>query len=190
LHVREKKVGKGVPLEKPAKVARRQPSGILEGSRGDAIQSSSGGGLPITRNDAANANGVERPAVLPSPERVEPVPAIPQEPKRLGPRPGFITERTYVHTSSPWCVFRHRTSRAGTQKTKHAHITLPYSMAAKIVEERKKLEVWIDRCVNSIEDYQALMSNPQWMTEDREKQIERIMSTLQNRLTNLKRLNK
>jgi len=63
-------------------------------------------------------------------------------------------------------------------------------MAAKIVEERKKLEVWIDRCVNSIEDYQALMSNPQWMTEDREKQIERIMSTLQNRLTNLKRLNK
>jgi len=63
-------------------------------------------------------------------------------------------------------------------------------MAAKIVEERKKLEVWIDRCVNSIEDYQALMSNPQWMTEDREKQIEIIMSTLQNRLTNLKRLNK
>jgi hypothetical protein len=63
-------------------------------------------------------------------------------------------------------------------------------MAVKIVEERKKLEVWIDRCVNSIEDYQALMSNPQWMTEDREKQIERIMSTLQNRLTNLKRLNK
>jgi len=63
-------------------------------------------------------------------------------------------------------------------------------MAAKIVDERKKLEVWIDRCVDSIEDYQSLMSNPQWMTEDREKQITRIMSTLQNRLANLKRLNK
>ena len=63
-------------------------------------------------------------------------------------------------------------------------------MAAKIVDERKKLKVWIDRCVESIEDYQALMSNPQWMTEDREKQVARIMSTLQNRLSNLSRLNK
>ena len=63
-------------------------------------------------------------------------------------------------------------------------------MAVKIVEERKKLETWLDRCVNSIEDYQALMSNPQWMTEDREKQVDKIMSTLQNRLANLKRLNK
>ena len=63
-------------------------------------------------------------------------------------------------------------------------------MAAKIVDERKKLETWLDRCVNSIEDYQALMSNPQWMTEDREKQVDKIMSTLQNRLANLKRLNK
>ena len=63
-------------------------------------------------------------------------------------------------------------------------------MAAKIVEERKKLELWLDRCVESIEDYQALMANPQWMIEDREKQVEKIMSLLQNRLTNLKRLNK
>lgn len=63
-------------------------------------------------------------------------------------------------------------------------------MAAAIVEERKKLETWLDRCVESIEDYQALMSNPQWMIEDREKQIEKIMSLLQSRLTNLKRLNK
>lgn len=63
-------------------------------------------------------------------------------------------------------------------------------MAAKIVEERKKLELWLDRCVESIEDYQALMSNPQWMIDDREKQIEKIMSLLQSRLTNLKRLNK
>ena len=63
-------------------------------------------------------------------------------------------------------------------------------MAVKIVEERKKLETWLDRCVESIEDYQALMSNPQWMTEDREKQVDKIMSTLQNRLANLKRLNK
>ena len=63
-------------------------------------------------------------------------------------------------------------------------------MAAKIVDERKKLELWLDRCVESIEDYQALMANPQWMIEDREKQVEKIMSLLQNRLTNLKRLNK
>ena len=63
-------------------------------------------------------------------------------------------------------------------------------MAAKIVEERKKLELWLDRCVESIEDYQALMANPQWMIEDREKQVDKIMSLLQNRLTNLKRLNK
>jgi hypothetical protein len=63
-------------------------------------------------------------------------------------------------------------------------------MAVTIVDERKKLETWLDRCVESIEDYQALMSNPQWMIEDREKQVEKIMSTLQNRLANLKRLNK
>jgi hypothetical protein len=63
-------------------------------------------------------------------------------------------------------------------------------MAAKIVEERKKLETWLDRCVESIEDYQALMANPQWMIEGREKQVEKIMSLLQSRLNNLKRLNK
>ncbi len=63
-------------------------------------------------------------------------------------------------------------------------------MAVTIVEERKKLETWLDRCVESIEDYQSLMANPQWMIEDREKQVEKIMSTLQNRLANLKRLNK
>lgn len=188
--MREKKVGKGVPLAKPAKVARRKDSRVSVGGKRAAVESSIGGGLPVPRNDATDGAGVERPAVLPSPERVESVPTIPQEPKRVGPRPGFITERNYVHTSSPWCVFRHRTSRAGTQKTKNAHITLPYSMAAKIVEERKKLETWLDRCVESIEDYQALMSNPQWMIDDREKQIEKIMSLLQSRLTNLKRLNK
>ena len=188
--MREKKVGKGVPLAKPAKVARRKDSRVLVGSERAAVQSSSGGGLPVPRNDATDGLRLERPAVLPNPERVESILAIPQEPKRLGPRPGFITDKPYVHTSSPWCVFRHRTSRAGTQKTKNAHITLPYSMAAKIVEERKKLELWLDRCVESIEDYQALMANPQWMIDDREKQVDKIMSLLQNRLTNLKRLNK
>jgi hypothetical protein len=63
-------------------------------------------------------------------------------------------------------------------------------MAVTIVDERKKLETWLDRCIESIEDYQALMANPQWMIEDREKQTAKIMSTLQSRLTNLKRLNK
>lgn len=63
-------------------------------------------------------------------------------------------------------------------------------MAVQIVDERKDAEKWIKRCLESIEDYQCLMSNPQWMTEDRVTETSKIMSRLQARLTQLARLNK
>jgi len=40
--------------------------------------------------------------------------------------------------------------------------------------------------LESIEDFEAVMMNPEWLVQDKAKQIEMIVGTMHSRITNLK----
>lgn len=56
-----------------------------------------------------------------------------------------------------------------------------------MVEKSDLQRKWSKMALESIEDFEALMANPDWLIEERAKRIEQIVGTMHARLTNFKR---
>jgi hypothetical protein len=112
--------------------------------------------------------------------------------KRRGPRPGFIKPTTPKELPSPpWTILRYRTARAEGHVTKrnilNAEVLMPLKKARELLDAREQMVKWTKLVLESTEDFNALMANPEWLVEERAKNIEKIIGTLHARLTNLKR---
>lgn len=112
--------------------------------------------------------------------------------KRRGPRPGFITPKPAKELPSPpWTILRYRTARAESNVSKrnilNAEVLMPLKKARELLTAREEMVKWTKLSLESIEDYNALMANPDWLVTDKDKQLEKLMTNLQSRLTSLKR---
>jgi len=103
-------------------------------------------------------------------------------------RPNIITKKDYEPKTEGWTLLRYRTSRARSEKIKkeikgEMQVHLPLSNAEWLLKQVDDSKKWGERIRESIEEYQALMANPEHMVEDRQKKIDHLYDTLQNRLT-------
>jgi hypothetical protein len=69
----------------------------------------------------------------------------------------------------------------------NAEVLMPLKKARELLDAREQMVKWTKLVLESTEDFNALMANPEWLVEERAKNIQKIISTLQSRLTNLKR---
>lgn len=152
----------------------------------------SAGQRDVVPNDAGD-DSVQRngEGVLRQPKQLEPIPVQPGDPiKQRGTRPGFIRKEEYEPKSHGITLFRHRYSRAAKAvengKAKTREICLPLQSASEIVialDAHKKKALLV---LESIEDFEAVMANPEWLVPQKAKQIEMIVGTMHARITNLK----
>ena len=184
---RKAKMGKAVPL-----AVSQGRKGRPVGSRTGSEPTSPSGKRDVVPNDAGD-DSVQRngQGVLQRPEQLEPIPVQPGDPiKQRGTRPGFIRKEEYEPKSHGITLFRHRYSRAAKAvengKAKTREICVPLQSASEIVIALDAHKKWAKLVLESIEDYEAIMTNPEWLVPQKAKQIEMIVGTLQSRITNLK----
>jgi len=185
----KKKVGKTLPLED----SPRGKGGVVGGRTGSGDIGSPGERHGPT-NDAGDVGGqrIEQ-GVLRQPEQLEQVSVQPGDTiKQRGPRPGFIRPTAPKElASSPWTILRYRTARAEANVTNrnilNAEVLMPLKKARELLKSKEEAIKWTKLCIYSIEDFEAILSNPEWLVEDRTKRIEQIISTMHSRLTNFKR---
>lgn len=184
----KKKVGETLPVEDRP----RGKGGAAGGhaSRGEPGSLGQRDGLPDDARDGGEQRNGQ--GVLQRPEQLEQVSLRPGDPiKRRGTRPGFIQAEVKQPTSSGWTILRYRVSRAeGSVRAKAintAEICLPLKKAREMVEKSDLQRKWSKMALESIEDFEALMANPDWLIEERAKRIEQIVGTMHARLTNFKR---
>jgi hypothetical protein len=110
--------------------------------------------------------------------------------KGRGTRPGFIRVPPYEPKSGGFTLLRHRQSRAAKAvqdgKVKSAEICLPLQSASEIVIALDTHKKWTRLVLESIEDFEAIMANPEWLVTDKAKQLEMIIGTMHARITTLK----
>jgi hypothetical protein len=107
-------------------------------------------------------------------------------------RPGFIKEQPPKELrSSPWSILRYRTARAESHVTKrnilNAEVLMPLGKAREMLTQTDEMKKWTKRCLESIEDFDAIMANPDWLVTDKAAQLEKIIGNMHARLTNFKR---
>ena len=184
----KKKVGKAVPLENGKK-----RKGGLGGSpsRGEPTRPA---GKPYVANDDAGDGSVQRngQGVLRQPEQLEQVSVRPGDPfKQRSPRPGFILAQPYETKSGGFTLLRYRHARAAKAiengKVKRAEIGLPVSATTEIIERLDAERKWAKMVLESIEDFEAIMANPEWLVKDKADKIEMIIGTMHSRIANLKK---
>ena len=98
--------------------------------------------------------------------------------KRTGPKAGG------------WTILRHRTTRAEGQvlarAIETAEIGLPLRKAREMIDQADHQRKWAKLVLESIEDFEAVMANPEWLVKDKAARIEMIVGTMHSRITNLK----
>lgn len=185
---KKKKVGKAVPVansqgrkgglgRSPARGEPTRPAGKRDGVSDDA------------RDDSVKRN---EQGVLRQPEQLEPLLVRPGDPiKERGTRPGFIRVPSYEPKSNGFTLLRHRQTRAAKAvqegKSKTAEICLPLQSATEIITAMDTHRKWTKLVLESIEDFEAIMVNPEWLVADRAKKLEMIIGTMHARITNLKK---
>lgn len=186
--------------KKKAKVGKAVQVANSQGRKGNPVGSRTGseptapvGQRNVVPNDAGN-DSVKRngEGVLQRPEQLEPIPVRPGDPiKQRGTRPGFIRKEEYEPKSHGLTLFRHRQSRAAKAvengKAKTREICLPLQSATEIVIALDTHKKWAKLVLESIEDFEAIMGNPEWLVPQKAKQIEMIVGTMHARITNLKK---
>ena len=185
----KKKVGKTLPLEDSPR-----GKGRAVGSRTGSGDIGSPGERHGPTNDAGDVGGkrIEQ-GVLRQPEQLEQVSVQPGDPiKQRGTRPGFIRPTAPKELiSSPWTILRYRTARAEANVTHrnilNAEVLIPLKKARELLTAKEESVKWTKLCLQSVEDFEAILSNPDWLVEDRIKRIEQIVGTMHSRLTNFKR---
>jgi hypothetical protein len=88
-------------------------------------------------------------------------------------------------------MLRYRTARCESftlrKNIRNADVLMPLSKAREMIEQADTQKKWAKLILESIEDYDAMMANPEWMLPDRAKKVEMLLGTLHARITNLKR---
>ena len=69
----------------------------------------------------------------------------------------------------------------------NAEVLIPLKKARELLTAKEESVKWTKLCLQSVEDFEAILSNPDWLVEDRIKRIEQIVGTMHSRLTNFKR---
>ena len=182
------KVGKAVPL---ADSQGRKSRPVGSPARGEPSRPV--GQRDGIADDAGNVVGQHlNKGVLRQPEQLEQVSVRPGDPlKQRGTRPGFIRVPSYEPKSGGFTLLRHRHSRASKAveagKVKTAEICLPLHSTGEIVialDAHKKHTAMV---LKSIEDFETIMGNPEWLVPDKAKKLEMIIGTMHARLTTLKK---
>jgi hypothetical protein len=107
-------------------------------------------------------------------------------------RPGFIKEKPQRELrSTPWSILRYRTARAESHVTKrnilNAEVLMPLGKAREMLTQADEMKKWVKLCLESVEDFDAIMANPDWLVTDRAARIQKITTSMHARLTYLKR---
>jgi hypothetical protein len=122
-------------------------------------------------------------------EQVSVRPGDPFRPKQT--RPNVIQAEAYEPKSSGITLLRYRHSRAATAlekgKAKRMDICLPFEASKEIIEKMDTHRKWTKLVLESIEDFEALMQNPDWLIKDKAEKIEMLVATMHARITTLKR---
>jgi len=151
-------------------------------------------GKPYVANDDARDGGINSngQGVLRQPEQLEQVSVRPSDPsKQRSSRPNIIQAQPYETKSGGFTLLRHRHARAAKAiengKVKQAEIGLPVSATTEIIERLDSERKWARMVLESIEDFEAIMANPEWLINDKAGRIEMIIGTMHSRITNLKK---
>lgn len=184
----KKKVGETLPVEDRP----RGKGGAVGGhaSRGDIGSPGKRDVLPDDARDGGEQRNGQ--GVLQRPEQLEQVSVRPGDPiKPRGPRPGVFKDTEPKELKSGgWSILRHRTSRAESRvraKALHtAEVGIPLKKARELIDQADALRKRTKLCLESIEDFEAIMSNPDWLIADKASKIEMIVGTMHARLSNLK----
>ena len=184
----KKKMGKALPL---ADRQGRNGKTVGGGSRGEPTR-------PVGQqdgfaNDAGNVVGQHLDkGVLRQPEQLEPLLVRPGDrlTKRTT-RPSFIRVPSYEPKSNGFTLLRHRHSRASKAvqkgKAKTAEVCLPLHSTGEIVIALNAHKKHTAMVLESIEEFESIMGNPEWLVPDKANKLEMIMGTMHARITNLKK---
>lgn len=188
------------PKSKKPKVGKAVPLADSQGRKGRPVGSPARGepSRPVGQrdgiaDDAGNVVGQHLDkGVLRQPEQLEQVSVRQGDPiKQRGTRPGFVRVPPYEPKSGGITLLRHRQSRAAKAveagKAKTAEICLPLQSATEIVIALDTHKKHTRLVLESIEDFEAIMGNPEWLVPDKAKKLEMIIGTMHARLTTLKK---
>ena len=187
------------PKKRKEKVGKALPLADSQGRKGGLVGSPPRGQPPRVsgqRDGVANDAGdgsVKRneQGVLRQPEQLEPLLVRPGDPirPRLS-RPNVIQAESYEPKSGGFTLLRHRHSRAAKAiedgKIKKAEICLPIEATTEIIAKMDNHRKWTKMVLESLEDFESVMNNPDWLVPDKAKQVEMIIGTMHARITNLK----
>jgi hypothetical protein len=182
---REKKLGKTVQVGEP----KRRKGGPV-GSRKDNEGLGSprqGDGAP---NDASDVRGgSDVGGVLQRPPLLEQLPVQPGDAvKRRGAYEAKAPKEYELKTDG-FTLFRYRASRAKSLHAKKGgaepHVCLPLASANKMMEAMDYQKKWGELTLESIEEFEAIIANPEWLVQDKAKKIQLIVATMHARITNL-----
>ena len=67
------------------------------------------------------------------------------------------------------------------------HVCLPLDKAKDIIDKMDTMKKWSEFCLESIEEFDAISANPDWLVQDKAKRLEMILGTMHARISNLKK---
>jgi hypothetical protein len=180
------KVGKAIPLANS-----QGRKGRPVGSRTGSEPTSQVGERDVVSNDERDGSGEhDTRGVLQRPELLEQIPLRPGDAiKQRGTRPGFIRAETYEHKTQGFTLFRYRFARAKNSvekgRVRQTEVSVPFRTAEEMILRMEGQKKWSKMVLESIEDFEAIMGNPDWLIRDKADKVEMLLGTLQSRLTNL-----
>ncbi len=144
----------------------------------------------VAPNDASDVRGGhDGQGLLQRPPLLEQLPVQPGDAvKRRGAASGEVKE-TYEPKTDSFTLFKHRASRAKGWHAKKGgaepHVCVPLASANKMMEAMAYQRRWGELTLESIEEFEAIMANPEWLIDDKAKKVELIIATMHARITNL-----
>jgi hypothetical protein len=183
-----KAVGKTIPL---ADSKGREGRPVGSEPRGEPTPSAGTGN--VASNDERNVEGQhDTGGVLQRPELLEQIPVQPGDAvKQRGTRPGVIRAKAYEHKTQGFTLFRYRFARAKTSLenglVRQTEISVPFKTAEEMMLRMETQKKWGKLVLESLEDFEAIMGNPDWLIKDKADKVEMLLGTLHARLTNLQK---
>jgi hypothetical protein len=77
-------------------------------------------------------------------------------------------------------------SKVAPQALATAEVGIPLHKAREMIEQSDYQRKWAKLVLESIEDFEAIMANPEWLVEAKASRIDMIVGTMHSRITNLK----
>lgn len=77
-------------------------------------------------------------------------------------------------------------SKVAPQALPTAEVGIPLLKAREMIAQADHQRKWTKLVLESIEDFEAIMANPEWLIDAKASRIEMIVGTMHSRITNLK----